>query len=195
MLPSFLGGSHLAAVNLHRSMAGQVILKRASASRPSGEWSDDYDVLADGVVVGQHHERRRLTHRLAVDVDATLRLPRRPLADARLRSDARGGDGGVREKLAAGMSGAGQAEQATRQRWPPPAPRLRRLLRCHPAGWQSGRGGLSTGVYSGRGDRGEAATTTISNRPRELFVICGQVRPVATSRVLINAQIAAPAFF
>ena len=28
-------------------------LKRASASRPSGEWKDDdYDVLADGVVVG-----------------------------------------------------------------------------------------------------------------------------------------------
>jgi len=27
----------------------QLILKRASASRPSGEWSeDDYDVLADG---------------------------------------------------------------------------------------------------------------------------------------------------
>ena len=30
------------------------ILKRASASRSSGEWSDDdYDVLADGVVVGR----------------------------------------------------------------------------------------------------------------------------------------------
>jgi hypothetical protein len=29
-------------------------LKRASASRPSGEWSDDdYDVLADGKVVGR----------------------------------------------------------------------------------------------------------------------------------------------
>jgi hypothetical protein len=29
----------------------QLILKRAAASRPSGEWSDDdYDVLADGVV-------------------------------------------------------------------------------------------------------------------------------------------------
>jgi hypothetical protein len=27
----------------------QLILKRASVSRPSGEWSeDDYDVLADG---------------------------------------------------------------------------------------------------------------------------------------------------
>ena len=31
-----------------------LILKRASASRSSGEWSDDdYDVLADGVVVGR----------------------------------------------------------------------------------------------------------------------------------------------
>jgi hypothetical protein len=29
-------------------------LKRASASRPSGEWSDDdYDVLADGAAVGR----------------------------------------------------------------------------------------------------------------------------------------------
>ena len=29
-------------------------LKRASASRPSGEWAeDDFDVLADGVVVGR----------------------------------------------------------------------------------------------------------------------------------------------
>ena len=31
-----------------------LILKRASTSRPSGEWSDDdYDVLADSVVVGR----------------------------------------------------------------------------------------------------------------------------------------------
>jgi len=31
-----------------------LILKRASASRPSGQWSDeDYDVLADGKVVGR----------------------------------------------------------------------------------------------------------------------------------------------
>jgi hypothetical protein len=31
-----------------------LILKRASASRPSGEWNDDdYDVLADGVVAGR----------------------------------------------------------------------------------------------------------------------------------------------
>src|SRR5262245_3187093 len=31
-----------------------LVLKRASASRPSGEWSDDdYDVLAEGVIVGR----------------------------------------------------------------------------------------------------------------------------------------------
>jgi hypothetical protein len=31
-----------------------LILKRASASRPSGEWDDDdFDVLADGAVVGR----------------------------------------------------------------------------------------------------------------------------------------------
>jgi hypothetical protein len=31
---------------------GQLILKHASASRPSGEWNDDdYDVLTDGIVV------------------------------------------------------------------------------------------------------------------------------------------------
>jgi hypothetical protein len=33
---------------------GQLVLKRASASRPSGEWNDDdFDVLADGIVVGR----------------------------------------------------------------------------------------------------------------------------------------------
>jgi hypothetical protein len=31
-----------------------LILKRVTASRPSGEWSeDDYDVVATGVVVGR----------------------------------------------------------------------------------------------------------------------------------------------
>jgi hypothetical protein len=31
-----------------------LVLKRASASRPSGEWNDDdYDVLADATVVGR----------------------------------------------------------------------------------------------------------------------------------------------
>jgi hypothetical protein len=35
-------------------MSSPLILKRASTSRPSGEWNDDdFDVLADGVVVGR----------------------------------------------------------------------------------------------------------------------------------------------
>jgi hypothetical protein len=34
-----------------------LVLKRASGSRPSGEWNDeDYDVLADGIVVGRIFE-------------------------------------------------------------------------------------------------------------------------------------------
>jgi hypothetical protein len=36
-----------------RAVAQQLILKRASASRSSGEWNDDdYDALADGIAVG-----------------------------------------------------------------------------------------------------------------------------------------------
>jgi hypothetical protein len=35
-------------------MEERLILKRASVSRPSGEWKDDdYDVLSDGKVVGR----------------------------------------------------------------------------------------------------------------------------------------------
>jgi hypothetical protein len=35
-------------------MEAKLILKRASVSRPSGEWNDDdYDVLSDGKVVGR----------------------------------------------------------------------------------------------------------------------------------------------
>jgi hypothetical protein len=35
-------------------MAAPLILKRANTSRPSGHWSeDDYDVLAEGEVVGR----------------------------------------------------------------------------------------------------------------------------------------------
>jgi hypothetical protein len=42
------------AVQHRRPPMSQLILKRASASRPSGEWSDDdYDVLSDGTVVGR----------------------------------------------------------------------------------------------------------------------------------------------
>jgi hypothetical protein len=90
-------------VEFQRNPVGSLILKRASASRPSGEWNDDdYDVLADGAVVGRimkvhaapegspwmwtlafgHHEDRTPTHGYA---------------------PTRGREGGVREKLAAGL--------------------------------------------------------------------------------------------
>jgi hypothetical protein len=53
-----------------------LILKRASASRPSGEWNDDdFDVLADGVVVGRIFKANGAPGRLALDVDACLRAP------------------------------------------------------------------------------------------------------------------------
>jgi hypothetical protein len=71
-----------------------LLLKRASASRPSGEWNDDdYDVLADGVVVGRimrasaspvgtawmwtlepfgHHEDRTPTHGYAATREGAM---------------------------------------------------------------------------------------------------------------------------
>ena len=68
-----------------------LLLKRASASRPSGEWNDDdYDVLADGVVVGriffanaapvgmpwtlllEHHKDRTPTHGYAATREAAM---------------------------------------------------------------------------------------------------------------------------
>ena len=72
---------------------GQLALKRALASRPSGQWSDDdYDVLADGVVVGrifnakaapvgqswmwtllfEHHKNRTPTHGYAATREAVM---------------------------------------------------------------------------------------------------------------------------
>jgi hypothetical protein len=68
-------------------------LKRASASRPSGEWSDDdYDVVCEGAVVGRimkaaaapagqpwlwtltygHHEDRTPTHGYAATREAAM---------------------------------------------------------------------------------------------------------------------------
>jgi hypothetical protein len=76
-----------------------LILKRASASRVSGEWSeDDYDVLCDGAVVG------RIMKAAAAPVGTPwLWPPRRSHADLRLRGDPRGCHDGVRQKLAAGI--------------------------------------------------------------------------------------------
>jgi hypothetical protein len=70
-----------------------LVLKRAAASRPSGEWNDDdYDVLADDVVVGRimktavapvgtpwmctlgfgYHEDRTPTHGYAATREAAM---------------------------------------------------------------------------------------------------------------------------
>jgi hypothetical protein len=70
-----------------------LLLKQASTSRPSGEWNeDDYDVLADGAVVGRilkvhaapvgtpwmwtlafwHHEDRTPTHGYAATREAAM---------------------------------------------------------------------------------------------------------------------------
>ena len=70
-----------------------LILKRASANRPSGQWNDDdFDVLANGVVVGRifkvnaspvgtpwmwsltfgHHEDRTPTHGYAATRGAAM---------------------------------------------------------------------------------------------------------------------------
>ena len=72
---------------------GTLILKRAAASRPSGEWNeDDFDVLADGAVVGRifranaasvarpwmwtldigQHEHRSPTHGYAATREAAI---------------------------------------------------------------------------------------------------------------------------
>jgi hypothetical protein len=84
------------AAHVGRLMTAQLILKRASTSRSSGEWNDDdFDVLADGAVVGRIMKAAAAPVGSAVDVDAEVRLPRRPHADTRLRAD-RGRDGGVR---------------------------------------------------------------------------------------------------
>ena len=77
-----------------------LVLKRASASRPSGEWSDDhFDVLADGVVVGRimKAQPRRSGHHGCGPSYATKIVSRRT-ATSRRR------DGGVRQELAAGVN-------------------------------------------------------------------------------------------
>jgi hypothetical protein len=41
----------------HDAMIARLVLKRVSISRSDGQWSDeDYDVLADGKVVGRIYE-------------------------------------------------------------------------------------------------------------------------------------------
>ena len=58
-------------------------------------------MLADGVAVGRDHEGRRRTGGNALHMDAPPLVTTKTAADARLRANARGRDGGVRQKLAA----------------------------------------------------------------------------------------------
>src|SRR6516164_11082153 len=60
-----------------------------------------------------HHEGRRCAGGHGMDVDARLRLPRGPHTNPRLRADARGRDGSIREELAAGVTA--RARRADRQ--------------------------------------------------------------------------------
>src|SRR5262249_39470782 len=81
--------------------SGQLIVERGLASRPSGEWNDDdFDVLRNGVMVG------RIMKAAASPVGSPWLWTYgfNPPTDARLRADARGCYGGVREELAAGVS-------------------------------------------------------------------------------------------
>ena len=88
---------------------GQLILKRALAIRPSGEWKDsDFDVLADGVTLGRimkataspvdapwlwtlafgRHEDRTPTHDYSGDIEVkslSFHSPEGRIAKARLR--------------------------------------------------------------------------------------------------------------
>jgi hypothetical protein len=74
-----------------------LLLKRASASRPSGEWNeDDYDVLEDGAVVGRIFK----VHAAPIDSPWMWTLAfwhRGPHADTWLRGNARGRYGGICE--------------------------------------------------------------------------------------------------
>jgi hypothetical protein len=62
-----------------------LVLKRASASRTSGEWrEDDFDVLADGVVVGRIMKAEAAPVGDPMDVDAGFRPSRRPHTHSRI---------------------------------------------------------------------------------------------------------------
>jgi hypothetical protein len=88
---------------------GQLVLKRASASRSSGEWGDDdYDVLADGVMVGRIFKaaRRRPWARrgcgrcsTASTRTARRRTATRGRARPQWRRSPRAGDGVARAAL------------------------------------------------------------------------------------------------
>jgi hypothetical protein len=64
-----------------------LLLKRASASRPSGEWNDDdYDVLAEGAVIGRImkvHAAPLATPWMWRWPSGSMRIARQPTATSR----------------------------------------------------------------------------------------------------------------
>jgi hypothetical protein len=74
-----------------------VILKRA----PIDDNLEDYSVIEDGTVIGRIFFLDAVGHLLDPGQRPQRRLPPRGV---RLRADARGGVGGVREELAAGLA-------------------------------------------------------------------------------------------
>jgi hypothetical protein len=79
-----------------------LILKRAAASRTSGEWrEDDYDVAVDDIVVD------RIMKATAAP-EGTPWFWTWPMGapdiDPRLRGDSRGGHDGIRDELATGIA-------------------------------------------------------------------------------------------
>jgi hypothetical protein len=90
-----------------------LILKRA----PIGDNQEDYSVLENGVLVGRIFATLSAPEG-RVDVDDRLRPPQRSHAHPRLRGDAPGADGGIREELAGGSaSGRPTLLVATRARF------------------------------------------------------------------------------
>jgi hypothetical protein len=62
-----------------------LVLRRASTSRPSVEWSqDDYDVLADGIVVGRIMKAAAWAHRgCGRSPTVSMKIARRRTATSR----------------------------------------------------------------------------------------------------------------
>ena len=90
------------AADLVKMDKDYLVLKRASASRLSGEWSDDdFDVLCNGVVVGPIMKAAAVP--AGISWMWTLAFGG-PHPDAQLRADARGRNGGVCQELAAGVT-------------------------------------------------------------------------------------------
>jgi hypothetical protein len=139
-------------------------LKRASASRSSGQWSDDdYDVLANGKVVGRIFKVKRRARRKPVDVDLGLRLSPGPRGEPWVRDNARGRHGCVRQELAAGV--VSRSGVRFRGQYPRPLRAFPGLLSVrHPKEtpaafepWRRGLRPLCPGWGNdGRGHRGDA---------------------------------------